>query len=1215
MSGSPAFDAKYILEKVEIGSGATATVMVCRSKVDGSEYAVKIMQKSGNILNMDAIRNEIAIMKVLSHQYIIRLVDNFETPESILLVLEIADGGDLFDRILDTVVFEEAAAQRMVRQIVEAMAYMHSRGVAHRDLKPENILFVNDSAKSDLKIIDFGFAKRFVGSPGPSSPKEVVLPDAHQDKLAAPDAAAANILVTPPPKVGKAKHGRMGTMLGTEGYAAPEVFGGQEYCEKCDVWSIGIITHILLTGVPPFVDVDPEIKRPFWTYVNEMDAKSTDRKVDFSLDGWKGKSPGARAFVKRALMGDVSERASAAELLRDPWLESAAVATRKRESKSAATATVRAPAQLGGLLGTGGRRASLVGAAAAGWLTLPVKSPQKAFDPGSAYRNHRTASLEATPICRGRKMSDTGAETFQSSDDEDVTLSFDEKYELKNLEIGSGVTSVCMLCRLKSAARRAASVKKENNSFAVKIIDREAVLETNPQIDQHFKIMSTLSHPAVVHLNELFWGADKIFQVMDMCWGGDLQDSLLQHRAFGEAYVREVMKTVLSGLAYLHARGIAHGSLRLSKILRVEDKDSSPVKLALFKTESARKPIDPDDDDAMAFVAPEVARSATSADSKSDPSSKERGLAPDLIATKQGDAWSCGVILHLLLCGVPPFVDLDDEELEISQNQPFWLLFPQMCVHKPAKSAWTESKEPAAPLCRLSFPDIIWKDVSAGAKSLVSGLLDFDPTQRLSAAAALQHPWITGEAKEKSSATAQTRYPSASPPPPAALTSQQSNPSVSESSDTLSLPDKDLSLKRSSSTPLPTAPKNNPPAASEPKLLIRMVGPDGKQHKRMASKSMDNMRRSASDKNLKARPGRMPIFKYRLIRKRSLLRRRRRSKVSALNAGFWGTLTFKQKGGSYKDAMSKDLSKKLSSRDRLSPGRNEAPADGTRPRRSARAKTRRSKSKASGGAADAQDDVADIKRSRSAGVSGSSPRRAKTKGAGSDSKMSGAAGAFLSPRVQRWTVPQVAAWVGSLGASKKWSKYAILCVKHEIDGATLQSVKRKALLRLGFSELHADTLLSALARVMRADGATRSQTLQDLSNRTSGATILTSILLKKQKLGWAKRMFRLTSEKLFYYHLKGWFKSSIFSRQTQLVYPKPAAVFPVSSITQVEEDESSPYMFRIRIGKHSRKELLLRAANLDDCCDWVRLLNITRSRCRDAEQEASAEAKSAIVSQ
>eukprot|EP00466_Bigelowiella_natans_P009023 jgi/Bigna1/133701/aug1.22_g8409 len=170
MSGSAAFDEKYVLEQIEIGSGATAVVMVCRSKADGSEYAVKIVDRKENVCDEEQLRQEVAIMQSLDHHpNIIQLVDFYETPDAFLLVIELAEGGELFEKILENRIFTEDHARKIACQLFEALRYMHSRGVAHRDLKPENIMFKSDDIESPVKIVDFGFAKQFRSAASPSS--------------------------------------------------------------------------------------------------------------------------------------------------------------------------------------------------------------------------------------------------------------------------------------------------------------------------------------------------------------------------------------------------------------------------------------------------------------------------------------------------------------------------------------------------------------------------------------------------------------------------------------------------------------------------------------------------------------------------------------------------------------------------------------------------------------------------------------------------------------------------------------------------------------------------------------------------------------------------------------------------------------------------------------------------------------------------------------
>jgi len=192
----------------------------------------------------------------------------------------------LFERICDQTTFEEAQAQKISHDLFSALAYMHSKGVAHRDLKPENLLFADESEEALVKIADFGFAVMS--------------------------------------KKGNGRR-RMRTAIGTQGYSAPEVFFGKEYTEKCDVWSMGVIVHILLCGLPPFIEIDEEeieeaFNCPFWVYVNQMIKDPEKLKLEFHPKLWGHVSEGAKDFLKQIFIVDPDLRPSAAELIKHSWI-------------------------------------------------------------------------------------------------------------------------------------------------------------------------------------------------------------------------------------------------------------------------------------------------------------------------------------------------------------------------------------------------------------------------------------------------------------------------------------------------------------------------------------------------------------------------------------------------------------------------------------------------------------------------------------------------------------------------------------------------------------------------------------------------------------------------------------------------------------------------------------------------------------------------------
>uniref|UniRef100_UPI00398F4AC4 calcium/calmodulin-dependent protein kinase type IV-like isoform X1 n=1 Tax=Pristiophorus japonicus TaxID=55135 RepID=UPI00398F4AC4 len=230
-----AFEDYYTVAQ-ELGRGATSVVYRCQEKRTQKQYAAKILQKT---IDKKIARTEIGVLLRLSHPNIIKLKEIFETPMEIILILELVTGGELFDRIVEKGYYSERDAAHAVKQILEAVAYLHENGVVHRDLKPENLLYADLSAEAPLKIADFGLSK------------------------------IVNEQVA------------MKTVCGTPGYCAPEILRGCTYGPEVDMWSVGVITYILLCGFEPFFDArgdqymysrilncDYEFVSPWWDDVS-----------------------------------------------------------------------------------------------------------------------------------------------------------------------------------------------------------------------------------------------------------------------------------------------------------------------------------------------------------------------------------------------------------------------------------------------------------------------------------------------------------------------------------------------------------------------------------------------------------------------------------------------------------------------------------------------------------------------------------------------------------------------------------------------------------------------------------------------------------------------------------------------------------------------------------------------------------------------------------
>jgi len=211
-SGSSSFRDSYSVGKT-LGEGAFSVVKEVTNRTNKKAYAAKIVTKA-KLTREDevALHDEIAILKDCNHRHIINLYDVFDEVSYYYLVTELMLGGELFDRIVTKTFYNEKEARDVCKILFEAIGYCHQKGVAHRDLKPENLLLVSRDDDKNIKIADFGFAKKV------SSSKCLL------------------------------------TQCGTPGYVAPEILHGVPYGTKADMWSLGVITYILLGGYPPFIE-------------------------------------------------------------------------------------------------------------------------------------------------------------------------------------------------------------------------------------------------------------------------------------------------------------------------------------------------------------------------------------------------------------------------------------------------------------------------------------------------------------------------------------------------------------------------------------------------------------------------------------------------------------------------------------------------------------------------------------------------------------------------------------------------------------------------------------------------------------------------------------------------------------------------------------------------------------------------------------------------
>ncbi|KAF8938923.1 hypothetical protein BGZ58_011142 [Dissophora ornata] len=250
-----------------LGQGTYAVVKEAVQIETGKRYAVKVINKKLMEGKEHMIRNEISVLRRISigHANILTLVDYFETLNNLYLVTELAEGGELFDRICKKGNYYEYDAAHLVRTICSAVAYLHEQGIVHRAAED-----------SELLIADFGLSRI----------------------------------------IDQEKFHLLTTTCGTPGYMAPEIFKRAGHGKPVDMWALGVITYFLLCGYTPF---DRQ---------NSMDEMQAILNAEYNftpIDYWQGVSETAKSFITGLLTVDPERRMTAAEALQHPWLAQSAI--------------------------------------------------------------------------------------------------------------------------------------------------------------------------------------------------------------------------------------------------------------------------------------------------------------------------------------------------------------------------------------------------------------------------------------------------------------------------------------------------------------------------------------------------------------------------------------------------------------------------------------------------------------------------------------------------------------------------------------------------------------------------------------------------------------------------------------------------------------------------------------------------------------------------
>jgi serine/threonine protein kinase len=270
--------ARYNLSPSALGAGANACVWRGIDNETGESVAIKQLARART--TETAVRDETTILAEAIHDNIIQLRGCYADDSNFYLVMELAAGGELYEKLCREGMLTEPTAKSVMQQVLQAVSFLHSRSIVHADLKPENLLICSQPGEElQVKLADFGSAYSLRRG---SSEKR-------KDYTAC--------------------------------YIPPELITGAaaEVTTAADVWALGVVMYILLRGCHPF-DVHG--------CASEADVMRAvvETEPDFSGERWAGVSASAKALVQRAMSKDAALRPTAAEMLADPWLTSVATA-------------------------------------------------------------------------------------------------------------------------------------------------------------------------------------------------------------------------------------------------------------------------------------------------------------------------------------------------------------------------------------------------------------------------------------------------------------------------------------------------------------------------------------------------------------------------------------------------------------------------------------------------------------------------------------------------------------------------------------------------------------------------------------------------------------------------------------------------------------------------------------------------------------------------
>eukprot|EP00535_Pseudo-nitzschia_heimii_P000376 CAMPEP_0197187798 /NCGR_PEP_ID=MMETSP1423-20130617/16585_1 /TAXON_ID=476441 /ORGANISM="Pseudo-nitzschia heimii, Strain UNC1101" /LENGTH=724 /DNA_ID=CAMNT_0042639461 /DNA_START=5 /DNA_END=2179 /DNA_ORIENTATION=+ len=580
------FDNDYILD-TRLRSGSYGIVYTTRHKKTNEEFAVKIINRSKLTKKCDeSTFREIRVMKsLLDIEHVVRLVDVYISAKSFHIVQIYASGGDVLDRLARRISYSEMDARALSTTLVKTISAMHSRRLCHRDLKPENLLLKDPMDDNSILLADFGFTK-FVPNEG------------------------------------------LKTKCGTPAFIAPEIVCGKRYDTQADMWGVGCIIYMLISGLAPFRD---RTHRGLFRKIRSSN-------FTFHDSHWENVSLEAKQLITSLLIVDPDYRPTADESLSMSWFKQ----SKQRLSALDLSGNIRQIQKFT-------NRRSIIAS---------TKEEKRESKIAESFNVECLTELlnetdeyedQETPI-----ISNSGRKSRRLNLSLTKDKKFSDLYTMRD-QIQRGSAGLVKKCYSESLDRE----------FAVKIIERN--WETDEQVLQEVSIMNNLDHEHILGVVDFFEEKDLYYIVMELMEGGDVFDRILSLKNYTESDARDLAKILLEVVDEMHQNGIAHRDIKPQNILLKYENCNSSIKVGDFG----------------------FAKRVHTPKSLTVRCGTPSYIAPEILKNQpydqSCDMWSVGVVIYVMLCGNTPFRDKSQDKLFERIKLGEYKLDPRLDISEEAK--------------------------------------------------------------------------------------------------------------------------------------------------------------------------------------------------------------------------------------------------------------------------------------------------------------------------------------------------------------------------------------------------------------------------------------------------------------------------------------------------------------------------------------------------